>query len=745
MSAVEDAVRKQISIQKRRNNSPTIDPNDNEQSPEEDIKQNDLVNVQNVPPGKAFGPGAVEGPVSPEQGSLARLGSGDIAPKPLEPRVQGRKSHPDPLIEDSLRAISALDTYDAKHQAEIDKLSQIEYRNDKEHAALLHHSERLESNRRAKEQILRGVPELAKAYYDKEEQQPPSDEGPGFFSGIGNAISKGGSILKNMVEHPQATITHGIHGASELATLPIGVLEGALGRGDKGFYARGVAGHKAGEEALRQGPGGGFEQGSPEDVVSKGVGGALLPIPGAGPLKALQLAKGETLKNVMKMGGLSAGITQGESIAANKGLASPEETGVSFGIGGTLGGVLGRFFGKQRAAAVGKAEGSAGATGTPDMPPGSGPVESPILALTNQQKQIGSREGGTIYGEAPYKQLPPTPQAEGEIPGGAVEIPVSGYLKKFTKVWRTPEGDLIGETRGGEIIRADKQPTPLSLPPEGGHERSTIERLVAARKLQERTTAAQPSGAPEQQPVPEQPFSGQPQPRVNLQAAPLPGAQPTAAQAPSALQRIIPQAPQATPQPAQPAPQMRPAAQAQPQAVAQARPEVMGAPQPGAPPLKVVNPTPQAQQNVSELQKLLGRGEQPQPQVQPQPKATPEQILVHNQAIWDQSAKASEMKGMKPSSPRPTAPQPEETSAKVGTTAEKSAGKNVDMVKWARREGYTVREFAGTNKVEIRDPNTGEKIVEFGDTPSRNKAAAHLQKQIDTDEKNTIKLWKSVV
>lgn len=716
MSAVEDAIRRQMQVAKRRpsqtdesDDNPALDAgarSDYGLSTKDEL--GDTIDIKDVPPGKAFGPGAVEGPVAPEQGPLSRIS------KDTEPRIASRKPHPDPHVEEGLRILGELDMHNAGHESEIQRLVDEEGLDDPNNQRdYEHHSREMEHNKKARSSLLRNIVGLSDAYYAKDPEAKPADEDTG--PGVGSKIWEGLKTIgkgaldtgKYAVQHPIEAAKDIGRGAERLATLPERFVAGALPEGTpgKGLVERF---HKGREEELAKSHKEAGVEGETGPAVMGAVGEATLPV---GPT----IKAGQMLRNVVKGGGTTAGIYAGEQ-TANQQEITPEGLGGAAAVGGGLAGVLGKLVGKgqgAKAAAKENTEPSAGATGTPDMPPGSGPAE-PAL------KQITERPGGTIYGEAPLKQLPAPPQAEGMVPEGAVEIPVHGFNRQFSKVWRTPDGSLIGETRGGEIIRADKQPTPLSIRPEGMPERGQLQQLLDAKRLQRDSRAMQPAGAEPpnaagQRPMPEQPFSGQPQPGVDLTAKPLPTAKP----------------------PVAPQPQMQPAASAQP------KPQVMGPPAAGAPPLKVVNPTPQAQENVGVLKQLLAQKQQPPA---PQPAAQPPSML--KQVLGREEPQPVKDVAMEVKRPEPKV-EPKTTSAKVSVSEQKPqipAGKNTDMIKWAKQNEFEVREFPGTGKVEIRNPMTGEKVVEFStkDPTSRAKAAATMQRYEQADEKSTVKLYSGI-
>src|SRR6266550_4456225 len=107
-TGVDDAIKRQLQIGKKRPGY--NDEDDDEQSPLTDQTSNDTVPIEEVPPGKASGPGAFEGPVAQEQGPLSRIDT--------EPKVAGRKTHPDPVIERGLRVLGELDMHNAEHESE---------------------------------------------------------------------------------------------------------------------------------------------------------------------------------------------------------------------------------------------------------------------------------------------------------------------------------------------------------------------------------------------------------------------------------------------------------------------------------------------------------------------------------------------------------------------------------------------------------------------------------------------------
>lgn len=730
MSAVEEAVRRQLALQKPRNNKVTVDPNDDETSPDEDMHQSavqDAVQTGDV----------VAGNSQPDEGAFSNLGETNITPKPSDPKIQGRKPHPDPTIEKGLRIVVELDTHNAEHQSEIEKImSDSNWANNPQHQKEYENrSTEIEQNRRARKALLRNIEGLADAYYQEPTAQSDVPSEPGIGSKVWGGIKSIGKgaldTAKYVGQHPFEAAKDIGHGVQSLASLPERAIGGALPKDSAvgGWLTKKfqtdpeTALAKSHEEA-------GVEKGATGPDVMGAVGEAMLPV---GP----SIKAGQMLRNVVKGGLTTAGMYTGEKVARKEDITA-EGLGGSAAVGGGLSGLLGRFIGKSHPS-------SAGETGTPDMPPGSGPVEPALKQITNQQKQIGAgpttEPGGVIYAEGPYKQLPAPAQAEGAIPAGAVEIPISGFNRQFTKVWRTPEGSLIGETRGGEIIRADKQPTSPNVGDPNTPERRPLQQLLDAKRFQRDVTANQAPGAEPPKPsgagaMPEQPFSGQPKPGLDLTAKPLP----TAPQPPSPLQSIIP------PKPA-----------SQPMQFPAKKPEVLGprekiyetAESAGSTPLagmdkngpyswadggknmKQVNPAPQPvpPQQPSMLKQVLTRSE---PQQAPPPAKAQAPITEKAQPQFK---------------PKENSSAKLDISAQKPVTMAKPPGKNIDMLKWAKTEGFEVREFPGTGKVEIRNPLTGEKVTEFNskDAPSRAKAAEHMQKFQEGDEKGaTIKLYSGV-
>ena len=769
---VDEAIKRQVALGKPRRGA-TIAPDDpgyDEQSPEADMLAQDTVPVEDVPPGKAFGPGAVEGPIAPEQGALAGLGKNE------QPQINSaRKPNPDPYIERGLRILGELDLHNAGHTSEIEKLKSkpnaLQHPDDQRdyeyHKAEFAHNQRVRSN------LLRNIQGLSDSYYEKQPEQPKPEE-PGMGgkiwegtkSVLGSIGSGALSAGKQAIEHPIETARDIDYGLKRGGSIPERFIAGALPKGNavgdwlnKRFNTEPkeeiAASHReAGMGVPTQSQ---LITGEKPDTtgsdVWQAVGEAGLPI---GPT----LKAGQMLKNIGKGALTSMGFYGAEKVANKEDITLEGLTG-SGAIGATFGGVLGKLMGRGERARASFKEGkepSAGGTGGPDTPQGTPPGAGELVPYgANRAPMQGQLEhnppieqGGPAplqieqstaipmgEGTSPLKQLmgPSPPALPGGVPPDAIEIPVSGFNKQFSKVWQTKDGSLIGETRGGEIVRADKQPTSPSVRDPNAPERGGLQQLLDAKRFQRDARAVQAPGAEppplsEQGAMPEQPFSGQPKPGLDLTAKPLPTApQPTQ---PSPLQSIIP--PKTAPATFTGKPPVPQAAAPQPQQVAQVQPVNS----PNVLPGFGVKPQPVAQapapQQPSMLKSIIP-GAEPKPVIsekaQPQfkPKETSAKLdtTVRPEGRSDPSyvsGKASPAKG-------PT---------KV------AEGNKVDVRQWAKDNDFHVKEDGPVTKIYFSNEPGDLKITEF-DTRipgSREKAVAAMQKYVSEEGKNATKLYSGV-